>query len=62
MKDFITAIFALILSVTLVVTFIVGLAWLFDFKPKNLYLVWEICYSSLAVSFLLFLLFGRIKN
>jgi hypothetical protein len=62
MKDFITGVFKFILGVTVSITFIVGVVWLFDFKPKNLYLVWEVCYSSLAVSFLLFLLFGRIKN
>jgi len=62
MRNLITFLFFTILSITLTVSMLVGVAWLIDLKPKNLYLVWEICYSSLAVSLLLFILFGGRKN
>ena len=62
MRNFITVVFALLLSLTLVVTMLVGVAWLFDFKPNNLYLVWSVCYKSLTVSFLFFILFGGNKK
>lgn len=59
MRNFITGIFALLLTLTGLFTLLVGVLWLFDFKPNNLYLVWEVCYKSLAVSFLFYLLFGE---
>jgi len=59
MRTFITHIFEFLLALTLFITCIVGLVWLFDYKPNNLYLVWRYCYNSLAVSFLFYLLFGE---
>jgi hypothetical protein len=61
MRNFITGIFRLVLGVTILVTLLVGFLWLFEFKPNNLYLVWAICYKSLAVSLLFFILFGGEK-
>jgi hypothetical protein len=61
MRDFITGIFALLLSITGFITLLVGILWLFNFTPSNLHLVWEVCYKSLAVSFLLYILFGGRK-
>ena len=58
MRNFITGGFLLLLVLTLIVTVIVGVAWLFDYKPNNLYFVWSILYKSLTVSFLFHLLFG----
>jgi hypothetical protein len=55
MRDFIRGIFIMLLTITGYITLLVGLLWLFDFKPNNLYLVWEVGYRSLAVSFLLYL-------
>lgn len=48
----------MLLVLTLLTSFIVGIAWLFDSEPTNLYLVWKFLGSSLAVSFLFQLLFG----
>lgn len=62
MRDFITVIFALLLVITFAVTTLVGVAWLFDFKPNNFYFIWSICYKSLGVSFLFFILFGGNKK
>jgi len=62
MRDLITAIFSLLLILTFWLTVIVGIAWLFDYKPDNLYFVWGVCYKSLIVSFLFYLLFGGNKN
>jgi len=62
MREFITVIFALLLVITFAVTTLVGVAWLFDFKPNNLYFIWSICYKSLAISFLFFILFGGNKK
>lgn len=50
----ITQIFAL----TFMTTFVVGIAYLFDSYPTNLYKVWKFLGSYLAVSFLFQLLFG----
>jgi hypothetical protein len=58
MKNFITGVFFILLWATLVVTMFVGIAWLFDCKPNNLYLVWRFLGSCLLVSFLFQLLFG----
>lgn len=58
MRTIITKIFAMLLVLTLLTSFIVGIAWLFDSEPTNLYLVWKFLGSSLAVSFLFQLLFG----
>lgn len=62
MRDFITGVFAFLLVITGFFTLIVGIAWLFDFKPNNLYLVWSVCYKSLAVSSLFLILFGGNKK
>lgn len=61
MRNFITGIFVLLLVITILVTLLVGFLWLFNFTPSNLYLVWEVCYKSLAVSSLLYLIFGGRK-
>ena len=61
MKDFIAGIFVLLLTITSLITLLVGFLWLFNFTPSNLHLVWEVCYKSLAVSFLLYLIFGGRK-
>jgi len=44
---------------TIFTILIVAISWLFDCKPKNLYLVWDICCTSLIISFLFWLLFGK---
>lgn len=62
MRNFITHLFDFLLPLTALVTLIVFTCWLFDFKPNNLYFVWSVCYKSLAVSFLFFILFGGNKN
>ena len=62
MRNFITGIFALLLTITILITLLVGFLWLFNFTPSNLYLVWSYCYKSLAVSSLLYILFGGRKN
>jgi len=46
------------LVLTIFCTMIVGIAWVFDSAPNNLYTVWEFLGSCLAVSFLFHLLFG----
>ncbi len=58
MRNFITEEFMFLLGVTSISTVLVGITWLFDYKPNNLYFVWSISYKSLAVSFLFHLLFG----
>ena len=62
MRNFITRVFAFLIVITMFITLIVGVSWLFDYKPNNLYFVWSICYKSLAVSFLFYLLFGEIRS
>lgn len=59
MKILITKVFGFILVMTLFVTMIVGISWLFDYKPNNLYMVWKFLYNSLLISFLFQLLFGE---
>jgi hypothetical protein len=59
MRNFITVVFIILLVATFWITLIVGASWLFDFKPNNLYLFWSVCYNSLVVSFLFYLLFGE---
>lgn len=59
MRNFITGLFLYILGVTTMITLIVGVLWLFDYKPNSLYLVWDICCKSLIISFLFWLLFGK---
>ena len=61
MRNFISGLFYSFLAGTMAVTIIVGVCWLFDFYPNNLYYVWGICYKNLAVSFLFHLLFGAKK-
>lgn len=58
MKFIITRIFLLSLVLTLICTFIVGIAWMFDYKPNNLYLIWKFLGSCLVVSALFQILFG----
>ncbi len=58
----ITQIFMLFLMLTLLTTFIVGIAWLFDSTPNNLIAVWKFLGGCLAVSFLFQLLFGAKIN
>lgn len=58
MKHKITQLFVLLLVLWLFCSMIVGIAWLFDCEPKNLYFVWEKISIILSVSFLFNLLFG----
>lgn len=62
MRDFITKTFWNFLAGTLFITLIVGIAWLFDSKPNNLYFVWHVGLKTTTVSFLFFILFGGNKN
>lgn len=62
MKTRITQIFMTLVILTLFCSIIVGIAWLFDSKPNNLYIVWEFLGSCLAVSSLFQLLFGAKIN
>jgi len=54
----ITQIFMMLGMITFIITFIVGLAWLFDTTPDNLIKVWKFVGSCFAVSLLFQLLFG----
>lgn len=54
----ITQIFSMFLVLTVFCTMILGISWLFDSEPDNLYTVWKFLGSCLAVSFLFQLLFG----
>jgi len=62
MRNYITGTFTFILILTSIITLLVGIAWLFDCKPNNLYLVWKYSYNSLTVSFLFYILFGGKKE
>ena len=53
----------IIITFFLLISIIVGFAWLFDSKPDNLYSVWEFLGSCLVISLLFFILFGgKIKK
>lgn len=54
----ITQIFAVFFTLTFFTTIIVGIAYLFDSEPKNLYRFWKFLGNCLVVSFLFQLLFG----
>jgi len=54
----ITQIFAMLLVITLFTTIIVGIAWLFNAQPENLYKIWKFLGGCLAIAFVFQLLFG----
>jgi hypothetical protein len=54
----ITQVFMIILVLTIFCSMIVGICWLFDSKPINLYIVWRFLIGCLTGSFLVQLLFG----
>lgn len=54
----VTQIFMVILMLALFCTMIVGIAWLFDKKPENLYTVWKYLGGATLIAFLIQLLFG----
>lgn len=58
LKIRITQIFMTTLMLTLFCTMIVGAAWLFDYKPKNLYFLWKCLGGILAFILILQFLFG----
>jgi len=58
MRQLTTLIFVLLFITTFWTSIIVGITWLFNFYPSNLYNLWEISYKSFAVSLLFFILFG----
>jgi hypothetical protein len=62
MRDLITTIFALLFISTFWITVAVGIAWLFDYYPNNLYNLWEVSYKSFAISLLLLIFFGGNKE
>ena len=62
MRNFITNVFWLLVSLVALATILVGFLWLLDFKPNNLYLVWSVLCKSLVISFLFYILFGGRKN
>jgi hypothetical protein len=59
MRHTITNIFNLLLALSIILTIIVFMTWLFDFKPTNLYFVWYTLLKSLTVSFLFLIIFGE---
>lgn len=54
----ITQIFLIILTITIFCSLIVGIAWLFNSQPANLYYVWKKLGFLLALAFVFQLLFG----
>jgi hypothetical protein len=59
MRHIITNVFNLLLALSIILTIIVFMTWLFDFKPTNLYFVWYMLLKSLTVSFLFLIIFGE---
>lgn len=62
MRKFITKVFFSFLSGTLFLTLLVGICWLFDSKPNNLYFVWHVGLKITTVLLLFFILFGGNKD
>lgn len=62
MKNFINKVFTLLSFIVVILSIIVGIAWLFDCKPHNLYYALGISCDCIIVSFLFFILFGGNKN
>ena len=52
----------IIITFFLLISIVVGVCWLFDSKPDNLYKVWEFLGCCYVVSLLFFLLFGGNKK
>ena len=62
MNKLINTAFEILITLSLLVTIVVGIAWLFDSKPDNLYSVWKFLGNCLIISLLFFILFGGRKN
>jgi hypothetical protein len=62
MRNFITKTFRFIVSLWILSSLILGIAWLFDSQPENLKWVWMRLANLTAISFLFHLLFGVNKN
>lgn len=58
MRAFITGVFSLAVSLWILCSIVVGVAWLFNSQPNNLHLVWIYLRNFTAITFLFHLLFG----
>lgn len=61
MRESVNRIFKTLLTIFIVLSIIVGVAWLFDSEPSNLYTVWKISFEALMCSTLFLILFGGNK-
>lgn len=62
MNKLVNTAFEIIITFFLLISIVVGIAWLFDSKPDNLYSVWEFLGYCFVVSLLFFILFGGNKK
>jgi len=62
MRTFITEVFYGVTSLWILCSLIIGIAWLFDSTPNNLYWVWIKLCNTVIIAFLFFILFGKKRN
>lgn len=62
MRKFITGVFHGTVVVWLIFSLIIGVTWLCNLQPNNIYWIWIILCSATGVTFLLYLLFGENKK
>jgi len=62
MRQFTTIIFIIMFIATFWTTLGLGITWLFNYYPKNLYNFWLVCCKVFAVSLLFYILFGGRKT
>jgi len=62
MRVYITGIFNIAVILWILCSILVGIAWLFDSQPENLYWVWMKLCNIVAITFLFYLLFGGKTN
>jgi len=62
MRNSITGVFYVVVIAWVLCSLVVGVAWLVDSQPNNLYWVWMRLCNATAITFLLYLLFGGRKN
>ena len=59
MSKLINTVFEILITLSILITIVVGIAWLFDSKPDNLYSFWKFLGGCLVISLLFIILFGE---
>lgn len=58
MRNFINSVLDTVSTITVILFILIGISWLFDYEPKNLWTMFKYSCNVTAVSFVFYLLFG----